>query len=101
MTASSCAPGTFADFDQRIIVWGGTSCSDKTCVGASTRQCIGFDGLELCVLVAYLNVPLTLLSVAFIDSRRSQRRRMPSWWAFEGNVEFNSRQRILHPGNKS
>jgi hypothetical protein len=33
MTASSCAPGTFADFDQRIIVWGGTSCSDKTCVG--------------------------------------------------------------------
>jgi hypothetical protein len=101
MTASSCAPGTYADYDQRIIVWGGTSCSDKTCVGASTRQCIGIDGLKLRVLVAYLNVNLTLLSFAFIDLRRSQRRRMSSWWAFEGKMEFNSRQRILHPGNRS
>jgi hypothetical protein len=40
MTATSCAAG--ASYDQRIVVWGGTSCSDKQCVGASKVQCSPF-----------------------------------------------------------
>jgi hypothetical protein len=48
MTANSCAVGGVS-YDQRIIVWGGTSCADKTCVGTSK-------------VVTVLSVPLTTYS---------------------------------------
>jgi hypothetical protein len=38
MTANSCGVGGVT-YDQRIIVWGGTSCAEKTCVGTSKRCC--------------------------------------------------------------
>jgi hypothetical protein len=42
MTASSCIGGIgFAGYDQRIIVWGGTSCYDKQCVGTSKVSGVG------------------------------------------------------------
>jgi hypothetical protein len=58
MTASTCG---FANYDTRIIVWGGTSCSDKTCIGTS-KKCLWRSTCKF----------FSLLTLAFFHSNRQQ-----------------------------
>lgn len=60
MTASSCVGG--ASYDQRIIVWGGTSCSDRSCIGMWKKW---FASVSSCN-------SLSLRSLAFVHSIRQQ-----------------------------
>jgi hypothetical protein len=66
MTANSCGFGGVS-YDQRIIVWGGTSCADKTCVGTS-KGCFRVVTVFSLPLTSYSDLPSFLQATMTTDA---------------------------------